>query len=123
MEKKNRIEKGTDGRYVFYDYPAEGLERVEYLSKELVKDNYKRIKDEMQKDLENLSRLNKAIKDDDFEVTKELDEFIRLADLAARANNKKKNIANREGLMSMLEKKKKIVSDIEGAMPELKRLK
>jgi hypothetical protein len=123
MEKqKYEFKKLSSGKCAFI-LNTPDIERTEVVSEEYARNQYQKLKDDKNKHLEELQRINKKIKDLNIEKDDELEKFIELANRANKYSEYKKAVDHREGVLSMLGLIEESIKPIEAVLPQVKRMK
>lgn len=127
MEEKKKVMRyivKEDGKNVMVaEYPDGTIVKI-IQSKEVFRKNYEDLKKNQIQHRDQLAFINKKIKENEhLGEDKELESFLIMADRAARYNEYKKHIQDRENNLSLLNELDEQVAKMEKAAPELKRVK
>ena len=118
---KRKIEmKGTK---VFFITETKELKRIEEVPKQAAIDLYRQSKEEKERLVQEINKIEKKIKSFDIKKDEELERFIELANKAAKYNEYRQAQDQRDNMLSNLNNYTMQIEDLEKAIPELKRAK
>ena len=126
MEKMPEIElkKVSNDKYELKT-KFENMHRTDVFNSEFLKNAYRDGVSEYNRVVEQLKKINKTVKDKEYskQDIQEIEEFVRLNNMAREYEEYKKTLSQRDNALDMLERLRKQKEDIEKAMPEVKRMK
>ncbi len=119
---KFEFKKIDNDKYAFVMHSPD-IERTEVVSKDYVKQHYVELENQRINMMENLKTANKMIEQTMVEKDDELEQFIALANKAAKYNKYLDSVSKRDSALEMLHNIEESIKLIKTTLPEVERMK